>query len=1107
RGYLNRPELTAERFVADPFSSEAGARMYRTGDLGRWLADGTIEFLGRTDHQVKVRGYRIELGEIEARLAEHAGIRDVVVLAREDSPGDKRLVAYCVGDNTLDAQELRAHLSEQLPEYMVPSAYVWLDRFPLTSNGKVDRRALPAPEAQGQTALGYEEPATETEIALAGIWAEVLGVERVGRWDDFFELGGHSLRAVQIVARVRQVLGTDVSLGELFVRPVLADFAGVLEQAIRVDLPPIEPAGRDGSLALSFAQQRLWFLEKLNDLGSTYHVPSRLRMHGELDRDALGRALDRIVARHETLRTTFAVVGSEPEQRIAPAAESRFHLVDHDLSGHPDASAELRRIMAEESRAKFDLEHGPLLRGRLVRMAEDDHILLVTMHHIVTDGWSMGIFVQELTTLYGAFRRGEADPLPELEVQYADYAAWQRRATEGDVLGEQAEYWTRALTGAPEVIELPTDRPRPTKMEHGGASIALELDEELTAGLNALSRRHGTTLFMTLLAGWAAVLGRLAGQDEVVIGTPTANRGRAEIEGLIGFFINTLALRLDLSGEPTVAELLGRVKARALSAQQHQDIPFEQVVERVAPARSLAHTPLFQVMFTWQNAPRGALELPGLRLGSVEGESQETAKLDLALTMWEAGGRIAGAVTYATALYDEETVERYLGYLRGMLRGMVSGEHQRVERLPIVPAAERERVVREWNTAEVEHAADMCIHEMFERQAELTPDGVAVFFDGRQLGYAELNRRANRLAHYLMELGVGPDSRVVICVDRGLEMVVGMLAALKAGAAYVPLDPAYPVERLHYMFEDSAPSAMLTQASLAGLFRVSSVPVVDLGVSQSMRERHSDANPGRATGVTPEHLAYVIYTSGSTGEPKGVGVEHRQIATYTRAVTERLGLEGGMRHALVSTMAADLGNTVLYPALCTGGTLHVVAPETATSAERFATYMGRHEIDVLKIVPSHLAALLAANEGTAGLPRRRLVLGGEASSKAWVRELRERAPGMAIANHYGPTETTVGVLVHPDAGGEEGGGTVPLGRPLAGTRVYVLDRGGEPTPTGAAGELCVGGAQVARGYLRRAALTAERFVPDPFSAEPGARMYRTGDLARWLTNGTVEFLG
>jgi arthrofactin-type cyclic lipopeptide synthetase C len=1107
RGYLNRPELTAERFVADPFSAEP-ARMYRTGDLGRWLADGTIEFLGRTDHQVKVRGYRIELGEIEARLAEHAGIRDVVVLAREDVPGDKRLVAYCVGDDTLDAQTLRAHLAEQLPEYMVPAAYVWLERFPLTSNGKVDRRALPAPEAQARTERGYEPPATETEIALAGIWAEVLGVERVGRWDDFFELGGHSLRAVQIVARVRQLLGTDVSLGELFVRPVLADFALVLEQAIRVELPPIEPAGRDGSLALSFAQQRLWFLEKLNDLGSTYHVPSRLRMHGELDREAMGRALDRIVARHETLRTTFAVVGSEPEQRIAPAAESRFHLVDHDLSGDADAAAELGRIMAEESRTTFDLERGPLLRGRLVRMAADDHVLLLTMHHIVTDGWSMGIFVQELTALYGAFRNGEPDPLPELAVQYADYAAWQRRATEGDVLQEQAEYWTRTLAGAPELIELPTDRPRPVKQEHGGASIALELDEELTAGLNALSRRHGTTLFMTLLAGWAAVLGRLSGQDEVVIGTPTANRGRAEVEGLIGFFINTLALRLDLSGTPTVAELLGRVKARALAAQQHQDIPFEQVVERVAPARSPAHTPLFQVMFTWQNAPRGALELPGLTLGSVEGQSQETAKLDLALTMWEAGGRIAGAVTYATSLYDAETVERYLGYLRGMLGEMVAGERRPVERLAILPAAERERVVVEWNAAEVEYPADACIHELFERQAELTPDGVAVFFDGRQLGYGELNRRANRLAHYLMELGVGADSRVVICVDRGLEMVVGMLAALKAGAAYVPLDPAYPVERLHYMFEDAAPSAMLTQASLAGLFRVSSVPVIDLGASQSMRGRHSEANPGReATGVTPEHLAYVIYTSGSTGEPKGVAVEHRQLASYTRAVIGRLGLEGGMRHALVSTMAADLGNTVLYPALCTGGTLHVVAPETATSAERFTAYMARHEIDVLKIVPSHLAALLFGTEGTDGLPRRRLVLGGEASSRAWVRELRERAPEMAIANHYGPTETTVGVLVHPDAGADEGTGTVPLGRPLPGTRVYVLDRGGEPVPTGAAGELCVGGAQVARGYLRRPALTAERFVPDPFSAEPGARMYRTGDLARWLANGTVEFLG
>ncbi|HEX8432684.1 MAG TPA: amino acid adenylation domain-containing protein, partial [Longimicrobium sp.] len=641
-GYMNRPTLTAERFVVDPYSDDPGARLYRTGDLARWMVDGRMEFVGRTDAQVKVRGFRIELGEIETRLLEHDGVREAVVIAREDIPGDKRLVAYCVGATPLDAGTLRAHLSENLPEYMVPAAYVWLDRMPLTTNGKLDRKALPAPEVGAYGVREYEAPLGRTEEILASIWAEVLDVERVGRWDDFFELGGHSLRAVQIVSRIRQQLGTDIALADLFARPTLADFAGGLRHSARAALPAIVPADRGTGVALSFAQQRLWFLEKLGGVGSTYHIPIRLRLHGELDRDALVRALERIVERHEALRTVFVAVDGEPEQHITPIEETRFFLVDHDLAMLSEglATAELGRIMAEEFATPFDLEGGPLIRGRLARLAADDHVLLVTMHHIVSDGWSMGIFDQELGALYTAFLRGEADPLAPLPVQYADYAAWQRKWVSGEVLREQADYWRSTLLGAPELIELPTDRPRPAQQDHSGAVIGVELDEELTAGLHALSRRHGTTLFMTLLAGWATVLSRLSRQTDLVIGTPTANRGQAEIEGLIGFFINTLALRMDLSGAPTVAELLERVKARSIEAQQHQDIPFEQVVELARPSRSLAHSPLFQVMFTWQNTPAGALELPGLTLGDVPVESLGVVQFDLSLTLWEAEGRI-----------------------------------------------------------------------------------------------------------------------------------------------------------------------------------------------------------------------------------------------------------------------------------------------------------------------------------------------------------------------------------------------------------------------------------------------------------------------------------
>ncbi|HET7464986.1 MAG TPA: amino acid adenylation domain-containing protein, partial [Longimicrobium sp.] len=829
RGYLGRPALTAERFVPDPFGREPGARLYRTGDLGRWRPDGTLEFAGRADHQVKVRGFRVEPGEIAARLAEHPAVREAVVLARGEGAGETRLVAYWVGDASPGAEVLRAHLGERLPEYMVPALYVRLDGWPLTPNGKLDRAALPAPDAGAYAARAYEAPLGETEQALAEIWATVLGVERVGRRDHFFELGGHSLLAVQVISRVRQVLEAQVALGDVFTRPVLHDFARHLETAARAALPPIEPAPRDGRVPLSFAQQRLWFLEQMGGLGSAYHLPTRLRLRGELDRAALARALDQIVERHEALRTTIARVDGAPEQRIAPVEESRFHLAEHDLRGRADAEAELGRLMAEEARAPFDLERGPLVRGRLVRLAADDHALLLTLHHIVSDGWSMGVLTRELSALYAAHARGGEARLPALPVQYADYAVWQRRWMEGEALREQAEYWTRTLAGAPELLELPTDRPRPAQPDHAGAQLGVELDEALTAELKALSRRHGATLFMTLLAGWAAVLGRLAGQDEVVVGTPTAGRGHREIEGLIGFFVNTLALRLDLSGAPTVAQLLERAKRRVIEAQHHQDIPFEQVVERIDPARTLSHTPLFQVMFAWQNAPRGRLELPGLTLVPAAAPNDTgAAKQDLGLTLGEADGRIVGTVTYATSLFERDTVERWAGYLRRVLRAMAAGAHQPVARLPMLPPDERARVLDEWNRTAAEFASESCIHHLFEDQAARVPDALALACGGVQLSYAELNRRANRLAHHLRARGVGPDARVAICLERGPAMVVALLAVLKAGGAYVPRDPNYPGQRLRWMLGDSAPALLLTTGELAPRFADAGVPLLDL---------------------------------------------------------------------------------------------------------------------------------------------------------------------------------------------------------------------------------------------------------------------------------------
>ncbi|HEX8361991.1 MAG TPA: condensation domain-containing protein, partial [Longimicrobium sp.] len=722
--------------------------------------------------------------------------------------------------------------------------------------------------------------------------------------DHFFELGGHSLLAVQVISRVRQALGVETALGDLFARPVLADFARGLQAGTRTELPAIVPADRSRRLPLSFAQQRLWFLEQMGDFGAAYHVPASLRLRGELDRDALRRSLDRIVARHEALRTTFHAVDGEPEQRVH--AESRFRLAEHDLAGHEGPWAELRRLVAEEATAPFDLESDALARGRLIRLAQDDHVLLVTMHHIVSDGWSMGVLTREMSALYAAFLRGEEDPLPPLPVQYADYAAWQRGWVDGEVLQAQADYWKETLTGAPELLELPADHPRPARPDHAGALVGLELDEELTAGLKALSQRRGTTLYMTVLAGWATVLSRLAGQDEVVIGSPTANRGRAEIEGLIGFFVNTLALRVDLSGAPTVAELMARVKERAVGAQGHQDIPFEQVVERVQPARSLSHSPLFQVLFAWQSAAQGALELPGLTVDTAGMAERETAKFDLTLSMMEQGGRIVGGLVYATALFERATAERWLGYLRRVLAEMVADEHQPVDRLPLLPAAERQVLVEEWNATDAPYPSDACVHELFEAQVERTPHAVAVSCEGETLTYAELNARANRLAHHLRALGVKPDVRVGLCAERGMEMMVGLYAVLKAGGAYVPLDPSYPADRLRYMLEDGAPALLLTQAPLAGMFEGTGVPVIDLAESAAWAHR-PESNPGRGD-LTSGHMAYVIYTSGSTGRPKGVVNQHSCLVN--RLVWGRAAWQMGADEAVLCKTSLSFDGSV-----------------------------------------------------------------------------------------------------------------------------------------------------------------------------------------------------
>ncbi|KGX14161.1 non-ribosomal peptide synthetase [Burkholderia pseudomallei] len=1140
RGYLNRPELTRERFIDDPFVT--GGRLYRTGDLARWRTDGRLEYLGRNDFQVKIRGFRIELGEIEAQLAKVAGVREVVVLARDSAAdtdqnadlnasatansSEKGLVAYYTGD--ADVAALRAQAAQHLPSYMVPSAYVRLDAWPLTPNGKLDRRALPAPADDAYARAEYEAPQGAKEEALAAIWRELLHVERVSRHDNFFELGGHSLLAVQLVSRLRQALSVEVALGTVFDAPVLSALAERLEAENTEVLPPIPLAPRDGRIALSLAQQRLWFLTQLEGVSEAYHMSGAVRLDGPLSREVLQRALNRIVMRHEALRTCFAREEGEPIQVIQPHADltvSYHDLREAESIRHEAGNREQRakNLSQAHASAPFDLSRDLPVRVLLLQLADEAHVVQVVMHHIASDGWSVGVFLQELSALYGSFIAEQGDPLAPLPLQYADYAAWQRRWLASGQLEKQGAFWQTNLSGAPTLLELPTDRPRPPKQSHAGASVEVKLGAALSERVKRLSQRHGVTPYMTLLSSWAAVLGRLSGQEEVVIGSPVAGRNRTEVEALIGFFVNTLALRLDLSSEPTVGELLKRTKAQVLSAQAHQDLPFDQVVERVKPPRSTAHPPLFQVMFVWQNMPAGELTIPGLTIRAVETPLQ-TAQFELTLSLQEAGDDIVGHLNYASALFDESTVRRYVTYWRRLLEGMTAGAaDQTIVGLPLLDEAERKQVVYAWNATERDYPIEQCIHQLFEAQVDRKPEAIALTFDGQRLSYAELNARANRLAHYLQARGVGPDRLVALCAERGIEMVVGLLAILKAGGAYVPLDPAYASDRLRGIVQDSQPALVLAdavgRAALGELY--GALPVIDLE-TDALRWREMPATNPEVASQHVHHLAYVIYTSGSTGRPKGVMVEHAQVVRLFGATQAWFGFDERDVWTLFHSYGFDFSVWEMWGALLHGGRLVIVPTEVTRTPSAFFALLCAEGVTVLNQTPSAFQALMSAQEereereeAAGNIERanviahrlRYVIFGGEAleprTLASWYARHGERTQ---LVNMYGITETTVHVtycaLRAEDAMRL---GASPIGVRIPDLQLYVLDDRREPVPMGVTGELYVGGAGVARGYLNRPELTRERFIDDPFVT--GGRLYRTGDLARWRTDGSLEYLG
>jgi amino acid adenylation domain-containing protein len=1160
RGYWNRPELTAERFVPDLFPSpapsghplpQAGegnvgavARMYKTGDLGRWQADGNIEYVGRNDFQLKLRGFRIEPGEIEARLAALPSVREAVVLLRDDA-GGKRLVAYLTPSDNSDAtrkaltpENLRRSLSAVLPDYMVPGAFVTLAALPLTPSGKLDRRALPAPGDDDLVRQAYEPPQGETEAALAAIWIEVLKLKKAGRYDNFFELGGHSLLAIQVVTRVRQQFNTELSLRDVFEHPRLLDLARLLQQTGTQALPAIEPVSHNQNIPLSWSQQQLWFLEQLGEGGAAYHISGALRLKGQFDPELLEAALDAIVARHESLRTTFVNIDGTPGQNVRIPSPFALRIVDLEFA--EEADAEIKRHIAEEVGTPFDLLTGPLIRGCLLRLAADDQLLLITMHHIVSDGWSMSILVREAGVLYEAFQRGEYNPLPPLTIQYADYAWWQQHAPE-EQLAEHLDYWREQLRGAPALIELPTDRLRPAVQSHAGSSVPLQINAELTAALNTLAHNHGATLFMVLFAGWAILLSRLSTQDDIVIGTPVANRPRHELEALIGFFVNTLALRVDLSGNPDISEFIDRIKALTMAGFVHQEAPFEKVVETLRPERSLSYSPLFQVMLAFQSEPEDRLELPGLTIG-MQALERTHAQFDITLALREDGdGTLRGGLEYARDLFDEATVTRWLGTLQTILRGMVADETQTIGALPILSPAERDELLYGFNAAATGEAEaerePRLIHELFEAQARRAPKAVALVCEGETLTYGELDRRANQLAHTLHGQ---TDQPIAICVERSLEMIVGLLGILKAGGAYVPLDPAYPRKRLAHMLKDAAPKVVLTQTRLLSRLRTSAGQnVIELDAYWPIIAQQPETPPTELASPVvsgshggrplrnPHRLAYIIYTSGSTGQPKGVMVEHANVVRLFTSTAAWFNFGAKDVWTLFHSFAFDFSVWEIWGALLHGGRLVLVPQHIARSPDAFYELLCREKVTVLNQTPTAFHQLIEAQKiSRRAHTLRQVIFGGEAlefqSLAPWIARNGDSHP--ELVNMYGITETTVHVTYRRlrQADLLSGQASV-IGKPIPDLRVYILDASGQPVPIGVAGEIHVGGAGVARGYLNRPELTAERFVPDlfPSPAPSGhplpqagegnvgavARMYKTGDLGRWRADGNIEYLG
>jgi amino acid adenylation domain-containing protein len=1106
RGYRNMPAATAERFIPDRLSSRRGARLYKTGDLVRLLPEGGLEFLGRIDFQVKIRGHRIELAEIEAALIEHPDVKEALVIAHEEQPGHKELIAYLLteADRTPGSSQLRAVLRTSLPDVMVPSAFVCLDAFPLTLNGKVDRKALPLPGgSEGRDAAGLTAQQSPVEEMLALIWSHLLRRDRIDSGDSFFEIGGHSLSATQLISRIRDAFSVDLPLRAIFEAPTLSGLASRIETSMRSEpaelVLPVGPVSTDRPLPLSFAQERLWFLDKMQPGSPIYNISSALRLNGPLDIPAFRNSLSELVRRHEILRTSYPSVDGQAVQLIAPPAPGRYLLVDASELPDDVRETELRRLVDLDGQLPFDLSAGPILRVILLRLNQEEHAVMFTTHHIACDAWSMGILTNEFSELYRAFRAGKASPLPELPIQYGDYAAWERDQFGEGRCEQSLSFWRAELADDLPVLELPADRPRPPVQTFAGAVERFAIDEAVTKGLRVLARDEGATLFMTLLAAFSVLLHRYTSQDRIIVGTPIAGRSRAETEALIGCFINTMVIATDLSGDASFREVLARVRNGFLDAFVHREVPFERLVDELRPERDLSRSPLFQVMFVLQNAPRGALDLPDLAAAPLNRESF-TAMFDMTLTMVEADERIAAAINYNTDLFDPETIQKMVEQFQILLTAIAQHPAESISKLPLVGDADLAQILLEWNDSGTDYPSDACIHELFAELAEQTPDATAVAFNDDLISYRELNLRANKLANHLATMGAGPEVLVGIFIERSIDLIVALLATLKAGGAYLPIDPALPLQRIDFLLEDGPIGLLLTHEHLVDRLPVTRAQVITLDSDQEMLSRESDERPVNST--CSSNLAYILYTSGSTGVPKGVGVSHQSVVRLVRNVNfARLdSSEVFLQH---SPLSFDASTFEIWGSLLNGARLVMMSPGLF-SLQELATATQERGVTTLWLTAG-LFNLIVDEQLDSLRGLRQLLAGGEALSPAHVNKALATLDATLI-NGYGPTESTTFACYHRIERAAAANGTVPIGRPISNTRVYVLDHQMEPVPVGVTGEIFIAGDGLARGYHNRAGQTAAAFLPNPYSVN-GGRVYRTGDKGKYLKDGNIDFLG